>query len=67
MSLPKSKRRAVILQKLRQSHGANYLLCQHAADEIQALRKECSRLTKENMIIDGELASVENELALERR
>jgi len=36
-----------ILQKLRQAHGANYMLCHRAADEIMKLRKEIEKLKEE--------------------
>ena len=66
MGLPKTKRRAVILQKLRMSKGANYMLCQQAADEIHLLRKEVTRLDKEVTTLDGEMATLEYELVRER-
>ena len=56
MALPKTKRRAVILQKLRQSHGTNYMLCQQAADEIHQLRKEVTKLDIENAGLEFRLA-----------
>ena len=56
MALPKTKRRAVILQKLRQSHGTNYMLCQQAADEIHQLRKEVTKLDLENAGLEFRLA-----------
>tara|TARA_R110002153_G_scaffold185585_1_gene338708 strand:+ start:204 stop:404 length:201 start_codon:yes stop_codon:yes gene_type:complete len=66
MALPKTKRRAVILQKLRQSHGTNYMLCQQAADEIHQLRKEVTKLDKEVTKLDLENAGLEFRLSLEQ-
>jgi hypothetical protein len=40
MLTPRQKQRSLIVGKLRQSRGANYMLCNQAGDEIQLCKKE---------------------------
>ena len=57
MALPITPQRKVILQKLRQCTGQNYMLCHQAGDEIVRLRKEIKRLDVENQILEMDLAA----------
>ncbi len=40
MLTPRQKQRSLIVGKLRQARGANYMLCNAAGDEIQLCKKE---------------------------
>jgi len=44
--------RDVIVQKMRQARGQNYMLCHQGADEIMRLRKVMARLEERIQVLD---------------
>lgn len=61
MTNPLRYSRQYIVGRLRQSHGANYMLCQYAADEIQLVRKEKKAQAIEIVALKATIAELNKE------